>query len=853
MNFREVCLMRWVVFALVMSVVSVNMARAALTLVDEGVAKAVIVSNGHKAQAENLQSYLKKLSGAEVPIVAERAEVPAGQAVIELRLVATVPGASTRLSAADAYRLQSDDKELTLSAATDMALHYAVWGLLEDHFGVLFLDEKVERIPSSATLTLEPLQETAEPAFIARRGIDEGNRPWLVKNRGGGAQGLWSNHSFYTWIKPSVYFEEHPEWFAQMGGKRQTHAAMSLCGTNAALATELAKNLMVTMAKTDPSIPLRVGQGDGFSPCQCEECRALVRAEGSESAPYILMLNRALDITSKEYPRHMLVTFAYYATLYPPTTLRPHANLYINVVSTGLGSDSDQLGPVRDNPRNAEFQRATESWSKLAPGRVSVWHWAADFRAMTTEWPDIFNMCDNIRLWHEQGVAAVHPQYGAGNWIALRRWLYTKLMWNPAADEEKLITTFLAAYYGEKAAPILLEYLRYSASRAVESKLAAGAHTDPDVLRTRIFTDETLQHMATLMESALQAAQEEDDPAYAARVTTAIATSIDVLRMLGTDGKLLPFTRTIDPRDGREWLVPGGDPRTPERIDRVNQVYLDDPGNGLVEWSAPWHSRLRFLGYVGGPLTRFESPTLAVEVLPNVDGQITSVIHKASGKELMAWDTTPRRLLAYNPASNQFGYGALTGYAQQWTVPATQEPGSLLLIGDLHRDIWWNAVAMRVNQQIHRTITLAEDGPTLTLDRKFVGTAITQDYLAGCALRNPTTFRSRWRFAVPIPALAQLKVTGGGLTMTIPLNSREKVERKFTEKGGVLQIELDRGDGLIVRYSTDVAGWDDISITPLPDQQQVAIMVSGIPLEMDRSARTIELTSQQFEVVTKEP
>jgi hypothetical protein len=96
-----------------------------------------------------------------------------------------------------------------------------------------------------------------------------------VASHGGAVTGT---HNFYEFADPKVYFEKHPDWYPLRNGKRQTDWAMGLCGTNEELARELAKNLMEKRMATwkDPTLPIAVAQGDGYTGCQCPICRALV-------------------------------------------------------------------------------------------------------------------------------------------------------------------------------------------------------------------------------------------------------------------------------------------------------------------------------------------------------------------------------------------------------------------------------------------------------------------------------------------------------------------------------------------------------------------------------------------------
>ena len=151
---------------------------------------------------------------------------------------------------------------------------------------------------------------------------------------------------------------------------------MPLCCSNHELAGELARRLMEKMEGADPANIIPVGQGDGFQGCECDVCRKLVSDEGSEAAPMILMLNRALAETTKRYPEHKLITFAYFETLKAPKTIRPHKNLWINIVSSSLSLNQagDQFNGIEESPANREYAQACRDWPKAAPGRVTIWH-----------------------------------------------------------------------------------------------------------------------------------------------------------------------------------------------------------------------------------------------------------------------------------------------------------------------------------------------------------------------------------------------------------------------------------------------------------------------------------------------
>jgi len=556
-------------------------ARADIVLADKGRTDAVIVPNGFEKQAKDLQTYLQKITGVEIPLGAEAAGRPA----IVLEVVDKVPGASDRPTAKQAYRIHAEGTRLTLTAATDLGLTYAVWGFFEDHLGCRFysyaakpfssyLGPRFEVIPQQQRLRIAQIDDTQEPAlrlrgFVYYLSLGE----WLFKNRGGGLPvapyggAVTGTHNFYEFADPKVYFEKHPEWYPLRNGKRQHDWAMGLCGTNEELAKELATNLMEKrMAKwKDPALPIPLAQGDGYTGCQCPNCRALVEKEGTEAAPLLLLLNRILDITTKTYPDLQIVTFSYFETLIPPRTMRPHPNLWLNIVSSSLSQNAagDQVGPIRGNPANRDYLRAIEGWPKLAPGRVTIWDWALTSNPLV-EWPNIFYLPDNVRLWHESGIAGAALQvcWGTSDWNWLRNWLFLKLAWNPKADAEKLIRQFLENYYGRRAAGYLWDYLlltKQAYEDARGSYVPSGVRWTnfPQMMRAKMYPPEVLEKMDALMAKAERAAARERDPAFAQHVAEARATSVDLL-VLDEARYAKPFEPVKCREDGQRWLVSGG-------------------------------------------------------------------------------------------------------------------------------------------------------------------------------------------------------------------------------------------------------------------------------------------------------
>ena len=72
-------------------------------------------------------------------------------------------------------------------------------------------------------------------------------------------------------------------------------------------------------------------------------------------------------------------------------------------------------------------------------------------------------LAPNIRFFVKNNVIGLFEQGDAGStigdFVRLRAWVLSHLMWNPDLDDQALIREFVEGYYGP-AAPYLLEYLK---------------------------------------------------------------------------------------------------------------------------------------------------------------------------------------------------------------------------------------------------------------------------------------------------------------------------------------------------------------------------------------------------------
>lgn len=800
-----------------------------------------IVSNGHADQAAGLGRYLKEISGAEIPILPEN-PVEDSPAII-LDISDSIPGTSNTPQGSQGYRIHTEGSRLYLTGRSQLGLTYAVYGLLEDHFGVRFYSgpsdvsfvvsgEGFEVVPKHKSLKLQDLDDTQEPAFAFRGFIwNTQGKQHEVKNRGRGFPDAMSAHNFYHYIPPDKYFNEHPEWFPEKEGKRtkdHLHQGlfMPFCYTNESLAAELADQVMETMATwKDSSIPLPVGQGDGFIGCDCASCRAVAQQEESEAGPMILMLNRVLEKTTVRFPDHKIITFAYFDTLRPTKTIRPHDNLWINITSSAInqGEAGDQLGRIRGNPRNADYAEAIRGWPKIAPGRVVVWDWATHFFQPLMEWPNLLDVADNLRFYAENGIDVVKLQIclGNGNWGHLRRWLWLKMMWDPEQDEAQLTQQYLTDNYGQRAGAILWEYLKYVHRVVNESGYRASVCRGPAFTFNHgglLFDQENLARMDEMITAAEQAASRESEPGFANRMARVRPMTIDVFAF--PSEKEVKLAAVKDPRDGLMWLVPDGQPDMPARIERVASAFDGVSGGG--GWC--WFYRYLFQKSYGGPLVRLENEHLVCELVPNRDSQITSLIHRPTGEELVV-------ISGYDDAVDG-------NVAQEWTVSEAEQK-HVKLNAHLQFHSWEQYETIH----LERTLRLEDNTPRLTIQNVF-------RTLEGPKRIPPALrFLSCWTLRIPQPQDTSIRITRGGLTDQLSIDDLATKNFDLEQSDRKFLFQLDRGDGLVIELSAPGKGFDKLMLELDEEKKVMKLRLSGIPHSVDQEPTEIKLPSVMLEVI----
>jgi formylglycine-generating enzyme required for sulfatase activity len=848
--------------------------------------------------ATELQVYLEKMTGAKLPLVASLEEAGEKPAIV-LQVVEKVPGASDKLTGTQAYRLHTEGNRLYLTAANRLGLHNAVYGFLEDHLDCHFYSVNISRhshgvrryegpgyevVPERPTLALEQIDDLQEPA-LPNRGLifKMGQYPWILQNRGISGTGgrtsgaLASGHTMYSWINPEDrdvwvrnkegkreratkkgLLESHPEFFPmnKQGERDPDMHNQGICGTAEGLPAHLATRIRESLgnAPKDTDRMFKIGQGDGFQGCHCPDCRKLVHEKESEAAPLILMFNRTLDIVNETYPNVQIITFCYFNSLEAPEKMKVHDNLWINVVSSARSKNhaGDQMGLIVGNPANDDYARALKEWPRIAPDRVTVWHWDT-YRA---EWPSMFYVDDNVRYMVDNGVFGINPQTCGGPWSMMLNWLYMKLAWNPELDGDALIRQYLEDNYSEAAAPHVYKYLEtardaYEDALWVPSAVRWSGWTR--ITMDKLFPESVRAKLVPLMDKAVAAAEAHGTEAQLENLIAARVASIDKVAL---EAFLRLYEWGLVEHKGRTWYVPGADVQVPAILERATR----DKAGSSFGYS-------RYIWDKGGPVVKLAEKKTSVTICPELKGKFVAAT--LAGKQLLDAggavggyeDEFHRRVWGrlWMPAAITETEGV--NWAELWREYRQEEPNRLATRTDLRRG------GHKTSGTLHRTVTVADGA--VRIERSYSGDP---------AIGEP--FSARWRLALPFPKKSRVTVKGGGIKelmdlryarpggiRTVKAGQRppgyegldamaEKWDAiqavsdaqvtgfEVTKEAGELEILLDRGDGLGAVVTTPAAGWSRVEVKPVVGENYLEITLVGDPAPEQETVERLPLPAQ---------
>ena len=429
--------------------------------------------------AHDLQYYLRLASDVKLKIVFKEEESCRAYIYLGASHVAANAGITDKALADESFRLvtrggnlfivgkDSADGAHTSHGGTSNGTRNGVSTFLEDYVGVRWLmpGEVGEDVPHQPDLVIPDLDRYEAPVFENRRipYIQNDNplvQQWLQRQKQGFSLQLNHYHNFQQ-IIPAKKFDEHPDWFPEIEGKRPTPTGRyKLETTNPELVQAVANRVSEALNKDKSLYSFSISPSDSGGWSTSRESLALYDRDphGRQSiTPLVLdFYSNVAEQVGKSYSDRLVCGYIYTNYLYPPSKGIPHLPNNLCLV---LAPDiSYGYGLYRENTQK-DLELLLQQWSKATP-QVAYYDLPVSLQQsvgapnppgleiLTYLYPKIAGA--GIRGVYMYGVSA----WGHG---ALTNYLLAKLNWNPQANVKEITRDFFLRAYGEEAGYLMHE------------------------------------------------------------------------------------------------------------------------------------------------------------------------------------------------------------------------------------------------------------------------------------------------------------------------------------------------------------------------------------------------------------
>ena len=479
---------------------------APMYIVNDGVSDFVIVTAENpdattKTAVNELQTYIKKISGAEIKAVTESEVTPEDSAIIlgETSLEKGIVDINRSEIAQDGFMLYSDGKHLFIAGSDNRGTLYGVYTFLEEYLGVRWFTPELEVVPENKDIIIDSrINRIVEPSFSIRRndcqGINDAHRArtkmnvsfWNEAKEYGGAL------TYVLWdvtldkLVPDDLITEHPDYFATTaeGTKTRDHVCLSNPDV-LSVAVENARKAILA-CETDAKY-IHIGQKDNTNYCRCEKCEALYEKYGSVSAPTILFTNAFADALDDEFPDFTFTFYAYNETDRPPTDTTLRCNDNVVPVLCGLhkacrshsltecgSKDGDETFANLFGSPKPTIHEDFANWVKIAD-TTYIYDYTINFINTAQFFSNFEYMQSTMKYMHDIGITGYIYNCGDTHTAAfneLRNYLLCKLQWDVNCDVEYHMMDFMNAYYGEDAASYIKQIIDI---QTAQTKVSAHA------------------------------------------------------------------------------------------------------------------------------------------------------------------------------------------------------------------------------------------------------------------------------------------------------------------------------------------------------------------------------------------
>lgn len=437
--------------------------------------------------ADELQRYIKKISGARLPIVSENEPVNGpivlvGESKKTEALKLKIPAGVTPARTEEGYLLYAKGDTLVLAGNDDgpyQGTFFAVCEFLNRQGVRWFMPGDFgECVPKLATITMSNIELYDKPDFIVRNWhgnlateLRDEEALWRLRNK----QTLNFNEILQipgdAWLRKYMPGKElvttHPEYFARKVDGSIDPYMVNL--SNLEVPKLVAEKIKAVIAETrtkDPNFnSLGFAPDDGLPMDLSNETLAAnlgfadltgregVVTERSISEEWFRFMNKVAEEVNTEYPGFMITTNGYANRTFPPEGVKINPN--VGVMFAAIWSDTLH---AFDDPKSWQAMmqgQMLKRWGEICP-HVFVYNYnEAMLVTGLTPVPLTHKLARNTPLFKKWGIVGFEDEQSY-SWMShgiSTMYLRGKLYWHANDDVKAIVNDYFAKWYGPAAKP----------------------------------------------------------------------------------------------------------------------------------------------------------------------------------------------------------------------------------------------------------------------------------------------------------------------------------------------------------------------------------------------------------------
>lgn len=434
-----------------------------------------IPDESYKQALADLQVYLSQISGSRFDLSFSNKPSSSG-IIIRLNkgiLLSAALQKSLEKAPSEAVALDGNAQRLLIVARTKAGLVNGIYTYL-DKLGVKWY------LPGDAWVKVSPkkdvrlfINQLSVPSFRLRDFFGTGGivqqskldpshnaqkswNDWKRRNRMGSDISLGGHYGEEFNLKYKAVLQSHPEYMAQINGKREWSASAKLCIGNAALRQFYVQDRvaelkgLVQASPASPNYFVSVDPSDGGNDCECNDCKKL----GSPADRYYLLANQVAEAFAGISPKASVNMYAYQSrAAVPHFSLRE--NVMVMIVPYAFQNFASPEAMI------AQWQKAHDNLFIYDYYGLVDWQWEQPF----TDALAPLELAKKITYWYQNKLQGflLETAYG-GSTAALGLYIAARLGWDVNEPSGPIVQQFYKDMFGDVSADMQLFYEKMSKS-----------------------------------------------------------------------------------------------------------------------------------------------------------------------------------------------------------------------------------------------------------------------------------------------------------------------------------------------------------------------------------------------------